>query len=129
MNTILIADDNPASRELLRDSLESIGLDIIEACNGEEALKAICEIRPPIALLDIQMPIIDGFGVVMALRALEAPPDTYLVALTALAMDTDRARILAAGFDQYMAKPISVSGIRTLVRDILAARRGHGKAS
>jgi CheY-like chemotaxis protein len=120
---ILIADDNPASRELLRDTLEPTGVHVIEASNGQEALSAIEESSPHIALLDIQMPILDGYGVVEAVRAEQPRRPIYLIALTALAMESDRRRILAAGFDAYVAKPISVSGLRNLVLQILSGEQ------
>jgi two-component system cell cycle response regulator DivK len=126
MHTILIADDNAASRELLRDTLEDVGALLIEASNGQEALEAILEFSPQVALLDIQMPLLDGFGVVERVRALEPPPAIHLIALTALAMESDRQRILAAGFDGYVAKPISVSGLRTLVTRVLSGLEDDG---
>jgi len=119
MITILIADDNAASLELLRDALGSLGHRIVEAFDGHDALLKVKIERPDIALIDIQMPGLDGFEVLRAIRALEPPVPCRVVAVTALAMGGDRKRILASGFDGYIAKPISVSHVREQVRQTL----------
>lgn len=126
--TILIADDNAVSRELLRVTLEPMGLNVVEASNGQEALDAIKGASPDLALVDIQMPVLDGYGVVEAVRGLDPRPGVFMIALTALARDSDRQRILAAGFDAYVAKPISVSGMRKLVTEILSGERQAAQA-
>ncbi len=115
MKTVLVADDNPAGRELLRSAIESRDVRVIEAADGEEALKLIHENVPDLILLDVQMPSLDGFGVLDALRK-GAVGNIRAVAITAMAMESDRERILAAGFDDYIPKPISVLEIRSKVQ-------------
>ena len=119
MITILIADDNAASLELLRDALGVLGHQIVEASNGPDALLKVTTEQPDIALIDIQMPGLDGFEVLRAIRTLEPPVRCRVLALTAFAMDGDRERILASGFDGYIAKPVSISRVRDQVRQIL----------
>ena len=119
MITILIADDDAASLELLKDALGSLGHRIVEASDGRDALLKVNIERPDIALIDIQMPGLDGFEVLRAVRALEPPVPCRVLALTAFAMGGDRERILASGFDGYIAKPVSISHVREQVRRIL----------
>jgi CheY-like chemotaxis protein len=119
MITILIADDNAASLELLRDALGSLGHRIDEASDGHDALLKVKIEQPDIALIDIQMPGLDGFEVLRALRALEPPVPCRVLALTAFAMGGDRERILASGFDGYIAKPVSISQVREQVQQML----------
>lgn len=120
MKVVLIADDNLASRELLRDALEPRGLRIIEASDGREALDKIRTDLPDLVLLDIQMPLLDGFAVLAAARKVEPLRATRFIALTAFAMESDRNRIIEAGFDGYVSKPISISDVRKQVEDILS---------
>lgn len=112
MKTVLIADDNAASRELLQSALEPLGLRVIEAADGEEALTLIQRDSPDLILLDIQMPFLNGFAVLEAVRKERVHSRKRLIAITALAMESDRERILAAGFDSYISKPISISDLR-----------------
>ena len=106
MKTVLIAEDNPINRELLRELLEVRGFAVTEACNGQEAVAMVEQGPPDIVLLDIGMPVLDGFGVVRKLR--EDPRFTSLpvVAVTAYAMQGDREKIMDAGFDGYLSKPV-----------------------
>jgi two-component system cell cycle response regulator DivK len=107
MKTILIAEDNPTNRELLRELLEIRGYTVAEACDGKEALAIVEQATPDLLLLDIGMPLLDGFAVVRILR--ENPRFTSLpvVAVTAYAMQGDREKIMNSGFDGYLSKPIN----------------------
>jgi PAS domain S-box-containing protein len=109
---VLVADDNPAGRELVREALGDHVSSIIEASNGREALQAIREALPDLVLLDIQMPEMDGYEVVREIRADPALRDLRVVALTAFAMQGDRERALAAGFDDYLTKPVTVGKLK-----------------
>lgn len=126
MKTVLIADDNLASRELLRDALEPSGFRLLEASDGREALNQIQAESPDLVLLDIQMPLLDGFAVLRAARGLNPTSGARFIALTALAMESDRQRIHDAGFDGYVAKPISISDLRKQVNRMLCE---EGKAT
>jgi len=116
---ILVADDNPASRELIREVLEMSGYDVMEAADGEAAVARALEDPPDLALVDIQMPRLDGYGVLRALRA--DPRFCYLrvVALTAFAMQGDREQGLDAGFDGYITKPVDITALRNEIRKFL----------
>ncbi len=116
---ILVADDNPASRELIREVLEMSGYDVIEAADGEEAVRRAREGAPDLVLVDIQMPRLDGFGVLRELRADEKFSGLRVVALTAFAMQGDRDRAMGAGFDGYITKPVEIAALRQEVRRFL----------
>jgi CheY-like chemotaxis protein len=116
MKTILVADDSLASRELLREVLEAAGYRVLEAANGIEALDMIRRNEPDLAFLDIRMPGMDGIGVVHELRKdirFEALP---VIAVTAYAMPGDRERVVEAGFDSYITKPIDVDDLQKQVQ-------------
>jgi CheY-like chemotaxis protein len=119
MKRILVADDNSASRELLRETLEMAGYIVVEAADGEEALERIAEAAPDLALMDIQMPGLDGFGVLKRLRSDGRYRELKVVALTAFAMQGDVARALEAGFDDYITKPIDIAALRKRISEIL----------
>lgn len=112
MKTILIADDRDTSRELLRTVLLAQGYRVVEAADGGEALaKARSEV-PDLILLDLQMPVMDGFAVAAALRADAQFQGTPIVALTASAMQGDRDQALAHGFTAYISKPVRLAALR-----------------
>jgi two-component system cell cycle response regulator DivK len=120
MKTVLIADDDQASRELLRDALEASGFRLLEASDGREELNKIRTESPDLVLLDIQMPLLDGFAVLRKARDLDPASSARFIALTAFAMESDRLRIEKAGFDGYVAKPISISDVREQINRMLS---------
>jgi CheY-like chemotaxis protein len=120
MKKVLIADDKASSRELIRTVLEACGYEITEASDGIEALKLARHVGPDLIVLDLHMPGIDGFGVAAELRKDHNFSATPVMALTASAMQGDRERALAAGFDSYVSKPISLQALRAEVGRLLA---------
>jgi CheY-like chemotaxis protein len=116
MQTILVVDDNAVSRELMRAILKGPDRNIIEAGDGREALARIAEARPDLVLLDIHMPVLDGFGVLRELRADPGLRSLRVIAVTANAMQGEREKALAAGFDGYVTKPVSAVEIRELLK-------------
>lgn len=117
MKTILFADDNPANRELVRDFLEAAGFQVLEACDGHDALEQLRAHRPDVVLLDVQMPKLDGLQVLAEIRQDPALARLPVIALTAYAMRGDHERMLASGFDAYLTKPIDFA---TLVAEVRA---------
>ncbi|HZQ69575.1 MAG TPA: response regulator [Terriglobales bacterium] len=105
---ILVAEDNPANRELIREILEVQGYEVLEAANGLEALEQIEEKLPDLVLMDIQMPLIDGLEAVSKLRRNARFSKLPVVALTAYAMSGDEEKALMAGFNGYLPKPMDV---------------------
>jgi two-component system cell cycle response regulator DivK len=106
MSRVLIAEDNPVNRELLRELLETRGHAVTEAGNGQEALHLIAEMPPDILLLDLDMPVLDGFATVRRIRENPSLASLPVLAVTAYAMQGDREQVLASGFDGYLSKPI-----------------------
>ena len=106
MIKVLVADDDPDSRELSREVLQSEDCQVLEAADGKEALESIRLNRPDVVLLDVQMPVMDGFSVLQQLRQDPRLATLPVAAVTSHAMHGDRERALAAGFDEYISKPI-----------------------
>jgi CheY-like chemotaxis protein len=123
-DSILIADDYDDNRELLRLMLETEGYRIREARNGREALAAAREEAPFLALIDLSMPSLDGWGLLRELRADERTRLVPCVAVTAFAANQDRLRALEAGFDAYISKPFRSKELIELVNSF--ARKGGG---
>ena len=106
MKRILIAEDNPVNMELLREMLGATRYEIIEAENGPQALLKIEEFSPSLVLLDVNMPGMDGLAVIRILRKDPRFLRLPVIAFTAYAMKDDRDRMIAAGFDSYVSKPV-----------------------
>ena len=121
-DSILIADDYDDNRELLRLMLETEGYHIREARNGHEALVAAREEAPAVALIDLSMPSLDGWGLLREMRADERTRAIPCVAVTAFAANQDRVRALEAGFDAYISKPYRAKELLDLVRDMLTTK-------
>ena len=111
MSTILIAEDNAVNRELLRELLETRGHTVKEACNGQEAIQAVEESLPDVLLLDIGMPILDGYAVIRKIRENPSLAVLPVLGVTAYAMQGDREKILASGFDGYLSKPVNAKAL------------------
>jgi two-component system cell cycle response regulator len=103
---ILIVEDNPVNLELMRYLLEAHGHLVSDARDGEQGLEAARRETPDLILCDVLMPRLDGFEVARRLKRLPELQRVPLVAVTALAMRGDRERVLGAGFDAYLPKPI-----------------------
>jgi CheY-like chemotaxis protein len=119
MNHILIVDDKATSRELLRTVLEKQGYVVTEAADGEEALQKVRAESPQLVLLDLQMPVRNGYEVLRELRQDSRFAALPIIAITASAMQGDRDRALAAGFTAYLTKPVTLSRLREEVQRLL----------
>ena len=122
--SILIADDYEDNRELLRLMLEVIGYRIREARNGRECVSMAREEPPDLLLVDLSMPVLDGWGVLRELRADERTRHIPCVAVTAFA-DPAHSRVIAAGFDAYLSKPFKNKELIDTVESMLRAREGQ----
>jgi CheY-like chemotaxis protein len=129
MKKILIAEDSPVNRELLRELLEMQDFEVFEACNGQEALDMIGEIRPDLLVLDLGMPVLDGFGTISRIRADPKMAGLPVLAATAYAMRGDREKTLEAGFDGYISKPINPSALKQEIGRLLSSPTGEKTAS
>ena len=116
---VLIVEDNPRNLKLVRDLLVYAGYRTLEATTAEDGLALARAHRPDLVLMDVNLPGMDGVEALGHLRADTATARLRVVAVTAFAMKDDRARLLAAGFDGYMEKPISVRDFGGQVAAIL----------
>ena len=119
---ILIVEDNDKNLKLVRDVLQFNGYQTAEAMTAEDGLVLARSQHPALILLDIQLPGMDGFAALRQLRADPITKNTPVMAVTASAMEQDRQKILEAGFDGYMTKPINVKRFTEEIRTVLATR-------
>lgn len=120
---ILLVEDREDNRVLARKLLERAGFRVVEATDGREALEQVAAQRPDLLLLDMSLPLVDGWTVARTLRQSPDFKDLLIVALTAHAMDGDRERALEAGCDEFLTKPIEVAKFIPTIRRILERRR------
>ena len=106
---VLVVEDNEKNMKLFRDVLHASGYRTLEAATGERAVELVFEHRPDLVLMDIQLPDIDGIEALSRLRADGRTSSVPVLALTAQAMEGDRERFLAAGFDGYLSKPVDIA--------------------
>jgi two-component system, sensor histidine kinase and response regulator len=118
---VLLAEDHPINQKVAGYMLKRLGYSVVIAGDGREALKALEESDFDLVLMDIQMPVMDGFEAVREIRKREAAgtPKVPIIALTAHAMAGDHERCLAAGFDGYLAKPIREAELRDALASLL----------
>jgi len=121
--TVLVVEDNALNRKLVRDVLGHAGYRVLEAGDAERGIETARAERPDLVLMDVQLPGIDGVEALGRLRADEATAGIPVVALTAFAMKDDRERFLAAGFDGYLEKPVSVPALPGQVEALIGGAR------
>jgi two-component system, cell cycle response regulator DivK len=116
---ILVVEDTEDNRRILRDLLTRAGFELIEAADGQSGVSMATAHRPDLILMDIQLPIFDGYE---ATRRIKANPDTRdipIIAVTSYALSGDETKALAAGCDGYVAKPYSPRRILAMVQELL----------
>jgi two-component system, chemotaxis family, CheB/CheR fusion protein len=124
--TLLVVEDDADSLKLVVAALEQCGAEVVQATSVGSAMERLKESSPAVIISDIAMPFADGFDLLRRVRALEGPlRNVPMVALTAFTSDDDRRRILGAGFDEYLAKPVAPLHLAHLVA-ALPKRRSSG---
>lgn len=113
---VAVLDDDPASLEIVRTVLEHYDVHVHEAVNGEDGLALIDDVRPRFVVCDLDMPLLNGWGVVEAMKKNRALSGIPVIALTASSSPGDRSKAIAAGFHNYLTKPLTPS---TFVNDLL----------
>ena len=113
---VLIVDDNERNLRLARDVLQFAGLRTVEATTAEDGIRVAGELLPDVILMDVRLPDVDGPAALVRLRAEPRTAAIPVVAVTSSAMMGDRERLLAAGFDGYLEKPINVREFADQVR-------------
>src|SRR6266571_4681000 len=116
---ILVVEDQPDTRQIIRDMLADTGYEISEAENGEAALAAIAKQRPDLILMDIQLPIMDGYAATRRIKADPSLRTIPIIAVTSYALNGEEQIARAAGCDDYVPKPFSPRQLLAKVRQYL----------
>jgi two-component system cell cycle response regulator DivK len=119
---ILIVEDNPKNLKLMRDVLQFRGYTTLEAETGEAGLALARARHPALILMDVQLPGMDGREAMQALKADGQTRHIPIIALTAFAMKGDQERLLAEGFDGYIAKPVDIKEVPRVLEQYLDGR-------
>lgn len=125
MSTILIVEDHEKNMKLVRDILAHHGYRTLEATTGLAGVRLVDEHRPDLVLMDIQLPDIDGIEALRRIRADPAHDAMPVVAVSASVMPQDQRKVVASGFDAFLAKPIDLKAFVATVRHFLE----HGRAA
>lgn len=123
---ILVIEDNEKNRKLFELVVRSMGHECLLAVDGEEGIRIAAAARPDLILMDIQLPLMDGVAAFRHLQQDDGTREIPVAAVTSLAMKGDRERLLEAGFSDYLAKPVDINELRTVIGRILEdPRRGR----
>jgi CheY-like chemotaxis protein len=122
MPTVLLVEDNEDNRNIYRIILEHAGYRVVEAEDGEEGIRLARELGPDLILMDISIPKIDGWEATRILKADERTRSIPVIALTAHAMVSDRARAQEVGCDGYLAKPVEPRRVMEEVQRLLGSK-------
>lgn len=109
MSKILIVEDNEMNRDMLSRRLIRRGYEVVMAADGQEGVTAAQRDLPDIVLMDMSLPVLDGYDATRHIKSLEATRGIPVIALTAHAMASDRERALEAGCDEYESKPLDLT--------------------
>jgi two-component system cell cycle response regulator DivK len=118
---ILVVEDAEDNRRILRDLLSMAGYDLVEAYDGVEGVAKAAEHKPDLILMDIQMPVMDGYEATRRIKADPALKSIPVIAVTSYALSGDEEKTRAAGCDGYIAKPFSPRQMLAKVREVLGA--------
>jgi two-component system, cell cycle response regulator DivK len=116
---ILVVEDTDDNLRILRDLLTASGYDLLEATDGAEGVALAQRERPDLVLMDIQLPVIDGYEATRQIRAIPELADVPIIAVTSYALSGDDAKAFAAGCDGYVAKPFSPRQLLAKIREFL----------
>jgi two-component system, cell cycle response regulator DivK len=116
---ILVVEDQEDNRVILRRLLSSAGYDLIEAVNGEDGVALALSTRPDLILMDIQLPVMDGYEATRRIKSNAELKSIPVIAVTSYALSGDEAKARAAGCDAYVAKPFSPRQLLAKVREYL----------
>jgi two-component system, cell cycle response regulator DivK len=116
---ILVVEDHEDNRQILRDLLASAGYEMIEAENGEDGVAAAAAQQPDLILMDIQLPILDGYEATRQIKANPALNSIPIIVVTSYALSGDEDKARAAGCDAYIAKPYSPRQLLARIKEFL----------
>ena len=121
----MVADDSEDIRELLRVQLTQLGYRVVEAADGREAVEAVRKERPALILMDLTMPVLDGFEATRLIRRIEGARGVVILAFTALSSGASRASALAAGCDDFVRKQLGMKELSALLQRHLSGGRAR----
>jgi two-component system cell cycle response regulator DivK len=121
---ILVVEDQDDNRRIIRDLLSSVGYEMIEALDGESGVRLAASQRPDLILMDIQLPVLDGYEATRRIRQNPDLDQIPIVAVTSYALSGDDAKAAAAGCNAYVAKPFSPRQLLATIRELLAEAQG-----
>ncbi len=116
---ILVVEDQPDNRQIIRDMLSTTDYEVAEAENGEEALAAVAKQRPDLILMDIQLPVLDGYEATRRIKADPALRSIPIIAVTSYALSGEAEKAREAGCDDYVPKPYSPRQLLAKIRQYL----------
>jgi two-component system cell cycle response regulator DivK len=116
---VLVVEDQEDNRQILRDLLGSAGYELTEAGDGEAALAAVAKERPDLILMDIQLPVLDGYEATRRIKADPALNSIPIIAVTSYALSGDEEKARAAGCDDFVPKPFSPRQLLAKIRQYL----------
>jgi two-component system cell cycle response regulator DivK len=119
MTKILVVEDQEDNRQILRDLLASASYDMVEAENGQEALTAVAAHKPDLILMDIQLPIMDGYEATRRIKAMPEFKSIPIIVVTSYALSGDESKARDAGCDAYVTKPYSPRALLAKIREYL----------
>ena len=128
MSRVLIADDEPHIRKLVSFSLRNHGYEVIEATDGEEAVRLVTETMPDLVLMDVMMPVMTGYDAVRQLKGAPATADIPIVMLSAKSQVAEQEEGLSCGAREYICKPFTPKDLVQRVDEILGTS-GEGMSS
>jgi CheY-like chemotaxis protein len=120
MTKVLLVEDNEMNRDMLSRRLQRNGFDVVLAVDGEEAVRVAAADRPDVILMDMSLPVIDGWEATRRIKAATASAHIPIIALTAHAMAGDREKAMAAGCDDYDTKPIELPRLLGKIEALLS---------
>jgi two-component system cell cycle response regulator DivK len=119
MSKILLVEDNELNRDMLSRRLQRCGYDVVVACNGADGVEKAQDEQPDLILMDMSLPVIDGWEATRRLKANEDTRHIPIIAQTAHAMMGDRQRCIDAGCDDYTAKPVQLAQLLAKIEALL----------
>jgi CheY-like chemotaxis protein len=122
MAKIVLVEDNEDNRDMLSRRLIRKGYEVLIAVNGEEAVELVKKEKPALVLMDISLPLMDGFEATRKLKSLDDTKSIPIVALTAHAMSGDREKAIDAGCDDYDVKPVELTRLLSKIENLLKTR-------
>jgi CheY-like chemotaxis protein len=129
MIKILLVEDNEESREGLARRLQRRGYEVVSACDGQQGVDLARAAAPDLILMDINLPVLDGWEATRQIKAAEPTRDVPIIALTAHALTSDRQKTLEAGCDDYHSKPVELPRLLNQIEALLGGRKPQPPAA